>query len=145
MFDGFFNAIFGKLIQWQPLLGLIIICLIFTLIVTLIYKFTTNQTLMKELKAKLKSHQAEMKTFKNDPQKLMAIQKEAMEANMKYMMQSFKPMLFTFIPVIIMWSWLRTVYEATTISFIGITSWIWIYIIFSMAFSMILRKIMRLA
>ncbi|MDD5253614.1 MAG: EMC3/TMCO1 family protein [Candidatus Nanoarchaeia archaeon] len=124
---------------------MIIICLIFTLIVTLIYKFTTNQTLMKELKAKLKSHQAEMKTFKNDPQKLMAIQKEAMEANMKYMMQSFKPMLFTFIPVIIMWSWLRTVYEATTISFIGITSWIWIYIIFSMAFSMILRKIMRLA
>ncbi|MDD5177733.1 MAG: EMC3/TMCO1 family protein [Candidatus Nanoarchaeia archaeon] len=145
MFDSFFNAIFGKLIQWDPLGGLIVICLVLTFIVTLIYKFTTNQTLMKELKVKTKEYQLEMKKFKNDPQKLMEIQKQAMDVNMKYMMQSFKPMLFTLIPVIILFGWLTSVYETTPIRFIGITSWLWIYIIFSMIFSIILKKVMRLA
>ena len=144
MLDSFFNAIFGKLIQWNPLGGLIVLCFILTLIITIIYKYTSNQKEMRLLKDKLKEHQLEMKKFKNDTQKLMEIQKQAMDVNMKYMLHSFKPMLFTFIPIIIMFGWLRNVYEVTPINFIGLTSWIWIYIIFSMIFSLGLRKIMRL-
>ena len=71
-----------------------------TLLITLIYKFTTDQDLMKQLKAELKELQAEMKALKSEPEKAMEVQKRAMQTNMKYMMQSMKATLFTFIPII---------------------------------------------
>jgi len=43
---------------------------------------------------------------RNEPQKMMAVQKKAMETNMKYMMHSFRPMIFTFIPIIIIFGWM---------------------------------------
>ena len=48
-----------------------------------------------------------MKEFKQDPKKVMEIQKRAMETNMKYMMHSLKPTLITFLPIIIIFGWLN--------------------------------------
>lgn len=143
MFDSFFNAIFGSLIAKSPLGGLILVCFLLTLLMTVAYKYLTDQELMKSLKQEIKDFQKEMKELKDNPSKMMEIQKKAMEKNMKYMMHSFKPMLFTFIPLIIIFGWLRNVYTTQTVSFIGITSWFWIYIIFSVGFSMILRKLLK--
>jgi len=143
MFDGFFNAIFGSIIAKSPLWGLILISFVLTLLITVAYKYLTDQELMKSLKKEMKDFQKEMKDFKDEPSKIMELQKKAMEKNMKYMMQSFKPTLFTFIPLIIVFGWLRNVYTEQTVSFIGISSWFWLYIIFSIVFSIILRKVMR--
>jgi len=60
------------------------------------------------LKDEIKKMQTEMKQHKDDPKKVMKMQKKAMEKNMKYMMHSLKPTLFTFIPLIIIFSWLNT-------------------------------------
>jgi len=137
----FFDSIFGYLIGWNKFVALIIISFILTLLITLVYKFLTDQHLMKSLKEEIKSHQEESKNHKDNPEKLIQIQKEAMEKNMKLMMHSMKPMLFTFLPIIIIFGWLRTTYTDWT-GPLGL-GWIWVYIISSIIFSMTLRKILK--
>ena len=123
---------------------ILIISLFLTLVTTLIYKYVTDQELMKTLKDDMKAMQAEMKTLKEHPEKMMAVQKQAMQKNMKYMMQSFKPMLITFIPVVFIFGWLSRHYTAlgNPDVFFGI-SWLWTYIIFSLVFSIGLRKFLK--
>ena len=140
----FFDLIFGSLVAWSPLYGLIIISFILTLIITVAYKYLTDQNLMKEMKAKLKEYQKQMKENKGDTSKIMEIQKKAMEINMKYMMHSLKPSLFTLLPLILIFNWLRIVFEGIDLNFLGFfNGWIWAYIIVSIAFSIGLRKVLK--
>jgi len=106
--DPVLNLIFNPLINLSPLWGIAVISVILSVIITVIYKYTTNQDLMRDLKKEMKEFQNEVKALRDDPQKAMAVQKRAMETNMKYMMQSFKPMFFTFIPIILIFGWLNT-------------------------------------
>jgi len=89
----------------HPALSIFIVSFGITLIITLAYKYLTNQKEMKELKLEMKSMQKEMKTSKDDPKKMMAINKKMMAKNMKYMKQSFKPTLYTFLPIILIFAW----------------------------------------
>src|SRR3989344_7479675 len=107
MFENLLNPVFNPLLNLNPAIGILIISFILALLITVIYKYTTNQSLMKDLKNELKELQKEIKELRNEPQKAMAVQKKAMETNMKYMMHSFKSMIFTFIPVIIIFGWLN--------------------------------------
>lgn len=142
MFDSFFNYIFGFLINWNKFIALLIISFILTLIITLIFKFLTDQHLMKTLKEEIKLSQQEAKNHKDNPKKLIEIQKQAMEKNLKLMMHSMKPMLFTFLPIIIVFGWLRNTYTgwSSPIPYMG---WIGTYIIFSLIFSISLRKLLK--
>nr|MBI4156842.1 DUF106 domain-containing protein [Candidatus Woesearchaeota archaeon] len=139
--NNFFNFIFGWAVNISPLIGMIVISFFLTLIVTLVYKWTTDQVMMKSLKDELKQHQKEMKNYKDDPKKMMEIQGKAMEKNMKYFMHSLKPMIITFIPLILVFGWLKLTYNGIEVLF-GL-SWIWSYIIFSMIFSIVLRKVLK--
>ena len=140
----FFDFIFGWLVALNPLFGLIVISLVLTLIITIAYKYLTDQKLMKELKDKLKDYQNQMKENKQDHQKVMEIQKQAMDANMKYMIQSFKPTIYTLLPLILIFNWLRTIYQGIDLNFLWfIHNWIWVYILISVISSMLLRKILK--
>ena len=106
-FETLLNPILNPLLEstgyfWT----LLILVFIITVIITLIYKYTTNQSLMKDLKAELKSFQKQIKDLKSKPDEAMKVQKKMMETNSKYMMHSFKPMLFTFLPIIIFFGWM---------------------------------------
>ncbi|MEK6835030.1 MAG: EMC3/TMCO1 family protein [Nanoarchaeota archaeon] len=139
---GYFNLALGPFINWNPAISLLIISFILTLITTLTYKYTTNQEMIKSFKEESKKLQEEMKLLKNDPGKIMEKNKELMEKNMEMMKQSFKPLLYTFIPFAIIFFGLRNIYEPFGKILFGL-SWIWIYIISSVIFSMILRKLLK--
>ncbi len=106
-FDTILNPIFGPLLKLSPLWAIIIISLVIAVIITFVYKWMTDQNLMKSLKGDIKKFQKEMKELKHEPQKVMAIQKKAMQTNMKYMMHSMKPTLITFLPIILIFGWLN--------------------------------------
>ena len=91
--DTIFNPWLGPVLNLPPFWTILIISAGITLLITVAYKYTTNQTEMKRIKDDLKAHQKEMKSTK-DTKKLMQIQKKALDLNMKYMMGSFKA-LFT--------------------------------------------------
>jgi uncharacterized membrane protein (DUF106 family) len=107
MFETLLNPVFSPLLKLPPLVGIILVTLLVSLIITIVYKYMTDQTMMKDLKERQKEYQKKMKELRKDPEKLMKIQKQAMEVNMKYMTQSFKPTLITFLPIIIIFGWLN--------------------------------------
>lgn len=135
-------AILENLIAWSALFSLLIISLLVTIISTLAYKYLTDQKMIKEHKDHMKKLQEEMKSLKDNPNLMMEKQKEMMQKNLGIMKSSLKPMLFTFIPFLIIFLWLRTAYEPVGKIAFGMT-WLWIYIISSIIFSIILRKILK--
>ena len=106
VFENILNPIFFPLLSLPTLWAVIILSFLISLIITIIYKYTTDQNLMKQLKEEMKEFQKEVKELKKEPEKAMQVQKKAMQTNMKYMMQSMKSTLFTFIPIIIIFSWM---------------------------------------
>ncbi|MFH1849576.1 MAG: EMC3/TMCO1 family protein [archaeon] len=107
MFESFINPLLAPLLDLPPLASITIIALGISILITLVYRWMTDQDLMKSLKDEMKKLQKEMKELKHDPKKMMAVQKQAMEKNMKYMMHSMKPTLITFLPIIIIFGWLN--------------------------------------
>ncbi|MBD3304696.1 DUF106 domain-containing protein [Candidatus Woesearchaeota archaeon] len=105
--DPALNFIFGPLLSLPAFWAILIMSFLISLIIVLIYKFATNQNLMKQLKDEIKTLQKQAKELKHEPEKAMAVQKKAMQTNMKYMMQSMKATLLTFIPIIIIFGWLQ--------------------------------------
>ena len=105
-----FDYAFGPLLALPTIWAVIILSILISLITTLIYKWTTNQQLMKDLKDEIKRLQSEAKTLKDQPQKAMEVQKQAMETNMKYMSHSMRPTIITFIPIILIFGWMSAVF-----------------------------------
>lgn len=104
--EGLFDPVFAPLLGLNAVWVILIISLLISVIMTLIYKFMTDQHVMKDLKGQLKKYQAEMKNLRDNPSKMMETQKKAMSINMEYMKHSFKPMIFSFLPIIIIFGWL---------------------------------------
>lgn len=125
------------LLQQYAQYSLIGISLLITLAMTLVTKYFTNQKRMKELKDLQKSCQQKLKEHKNNPKELEKIQKEMMASSMELMKHSFKPMLITALPLLLVLFWIRTVYDGVLVG------WIWWYIISSVIFSIILRKLLK--
>ena len=107
MFEGVLSPVFDPLLKLPMVWVVVIMAFLITFLITVIYKFTTNQNLMKELKDEMKELQKEMKELKSDPQKMMQVQKKSMQTNMKYMSHSMRSMLFTFIPIILIFGWMN--------------------------------------
>jgi uncharacterized membrane protein (DUF106 family) len=105
--DPVLNLAFGWLLPLPPFWSILILSFILSLLISLIYKFTTNQSVMKDLKTEIKTLQQEMKLLKDNPSKMMEVNKKMFEVNGKYMSHSLKPMLFTFLPVILIFGWLN--------------------------------------
>jgi uncharacterized membrane protein (DUF106 family) len=104
----FLDPVFNPLLGMPPFWAVFTITAIITLVITIIYKYTTDQKKMKALKDDLKKMQKKMTELaKTDPQKAMKMQKEAMSKNMEMMKHSFRPTLYTFIPIIIIFGWLN--------------------------------------
>jgi uncharacterized membrane protein (DUF106 family) len=104
----FLDPVFNPLLALQPWAAILLISAVLTLLSTLVYKWTTPQKRLKDLKKQLKEYQDKIKKMSRDnPKKAMEVQKKAMELNMEYMKHSFKPMLYTFIPIILIFGWLQ--------------------------------------
>ncbi|MBU2104455.1 MAG: DUF106 domain-containing protein [Nanoarchaeota archaeon] len=121
----------------NPKLSIIIFALLVTLVMTLITKKVTDQNRMRELKEIQKKCQINIKDSKGDLKKQKEIQKEMMQCSMELMKHSFKPMLITMIPILILIWWIRSIYSTV------FPGWIWWYLVSAMASSIILRKIFK--
>ncbi len=91
---------------FSPFWFLIIITFLVTLLITIIYKYTTNQELVKRLRDEMKDIQKQMKEYKEDVEKVKSLQKESFEKMGLQFKQSMKPMIITMIPMIIILGWL---------------------------------------
>ncbi len=107
----FLDPVLTPLLSLPPLLAIAVISFAVSLIITIVYKYTTNQQMMKEFKEESKQLRQKMKELKNEPQKLAELNKKALEKQMKVMVHSFKPTLFTIIPLILIFGWFNAHYS----------------------------------
>ncbi|MBT7903561.1 DUF106 domain-containing protein [Candidatus Woesearchaeota archaeon] len=107
VFENLLDPVFAPLLNINSLVSVIILAFIISILITLVYKYVTDQNKMKEMKDTMKKNQKKMKELKNDPDKMMKVQKETMQINMEMMKQSFKPTIITLLPIIIIFGWLN--------------------------------------
>lgn len=108
VFENILDPVFSPLLKMPPVLAILLVSFVLTLIITLVYKYTTDQKKMKKLKDEMKENQKKIKELsKKEPEKAMKIQQEAMKSNMDYMKSSFKSTLYTILPIIIIFGWLN--------------------------------------
>ena len=140
----FLDPVLGPVMTISNPWNILLLSFVLTLVMTLLYKFLTNQKLMKQLKEEMKLHQKEIKELKNMPEKMMETQKVMMDKQIKYFLQSLKPTIVSFIPVILIFTWMRNYYlglgNPAVLFGLG---WIWAYILSSIIFSIGLRKLLK--
>jgi len=132
-----------------PIAFIALVSAVLAIASTLVYKYMTDQALIKTIRADMKKYQAQMKEHKGNPEKVIEIQKQMMPLNSKLMMQTMKPMFITIIPFLLIFHWLRTIFDGAILiplSFWeGHLGWVGTYIIISMILTTVIRKAMKVA
>jgi len=134
----------GILLGWNLTLGMTIIIILIALIMTLVQKYATDQKTLMEMRT-------EQKKMREDLKKLKVGSKEHNELSMKsmkfmgpMMKLSMRPAIYTSIPLILFFRWFMDFFNVIgNPKFFGFLSWFWFYLLGSIIFSSILRKIFK--
>ncbi len=139
------NPTAGKLLNFNLNFGMLTIAGIIALFLTLIQKYTVDNETLRKLKQEQKLLQEEMKKFRGHPEKLLELQKKQFEFIPKTMDITLRPLIYTAIPIILFFRWFSDYFTALPgVKIFGFFSWFWAYLIFSLIFSMIFRKMLKL-
>ena len=134
----------GLVLNWNVFWGMTILVLIITIFMTIVQKYATDQETLREMKKEQKALNDEMKRFKDHPEKVMQLQKESMKFVMPMMKLSMRGMIYTGIPLILMFRWFMDTFAALgNPKFFGFMTWFWFYLITSIIFSAFVRKWMN--
>lgn len=135
----------GYLLKINIYFGMLIVVFVFTFATTLAQKYGTNQEELRKMKGEQKILQEEMKNYKEHPDKLLELQKKQLEFLPRTMDLTMKPLIYTFIPFILFFRWFNDFFIVNDFKFFGFLSWFWFYLIASIVFSSILRKLLKVA
>jgi uncharacterized membrane protein (DUF106 family) len=138
------NPTAGVLLNWNLTYGMVIIILIISIFMTLIQKYATDQETLREMKKEQKILQEEMKKYKEHPEKMMELQKKQFEFIPKMMKMSMRPLVYTAVPLILFFRWFMDFFSVLgNPKFFGFFNWFWFYLLGSIIFSTILRKVLK--
>jgi uncharacterized membrane protein (DUF106 family) len=104
-----FNSIFGKVFDvlfypfrsMSPWVGMIIISLLTGLLMLFVFKWTSNQKGIKQVKNKIKAHLLELRLFKDSLALSLQAQGNILRCNLRYIGYSAKPMMVMILPLIL--------------------------------------------
>jgi len=131
----------GFLLNWNLAIGMSIIVLIITILTTIIQKYTTDQKTLKELRDEQKEIQKQIKENKNNPQKIMELQKKQWAGFPKQFKLNMVSIVYTGVPFILLFRWFNDYFISNgNIKIFGFLGWFWFYLIASIIFSSILKK-----
>jgi len=129
-----------ELMQSYPRISVILASLLISFFISLVNYLVLDKEKMHELKRKQKALQEEMKSHKDNPVKIMELQKEMFSHMGESFKHSLKPMLITFVPLILIFPIMRGVLLTTEIA----RTWFWWYLTASIIGSTIFRKLFKL-
>ena len=144
-FHSILDPVFSPLLNWNIFLGMSLIVLVLSILMTLVQKYCVDQESLKEIKKRQKEIQKEMKEYREHPEKIAELSKEQFEFMGKMMKISMGSIVYTAIPFILLFRWLSDYFSLIDYSFFGVLSWFWFYLLASIVFSSILRKILKVA
>lgn len=102
-----FNSTFGRLLEFiffpfrnmSPWIGMIFISFLTALLMLFIFRFTSNQQGIRQVKKKIIAHLLELRLFKDSLSITLKAQGNILRYNLKYIGYSAKPMLVLIIPI----------------------------------------------
>lgn len=143
------NVVMGFLFSWSilisPYLCIFLVTIFLTLISTVVYKYTSDQTRLKIIKEEMDGLKKKMKDSKGDMQKYSEYNKKLTGLSletMKHSIFNFKYMIITLIPLGLAFNWLRLTFSPMNL-WGSAWGWFWIYMIFSLIVSQLARKILK--
>jgi uncharacterized membrane protein (DUF106 family) len=101
------NPLLSPVLVLQPLLAIGSVAVVISLLITVTYKFTTNQNLLKAIREEMKSIQKELRESRGDANKASELNKKLMQKTGQQMKHSMRSYIFTLIPVILIFSWMQ--------------------------------------
>ncbi|MBT3643090.1 DUF106 domain-containing protein [archaeon] len=131
-----------EFINANPKVSLLMITIVVTFVSTLIHKWMTNQEHLKQLKIRQKEIQKELKGCK-DENLLKELNLELMKLTGVMFKSSMRPMFVTIIPFFALFYWIRQMYIPLLGE--GWGGWLTYYFAFSIASSMVFRKVFKMA
>ncbi len=137
------NPTAGWLLDWNISIGFLIFTAVITLITTLLQKYATDQSALKTIKEEQKLVQEEMKLAKESPGKQMELSKKSMELMFKAMPITMRPVIYTSIPFILFIRWFGDYFTIHVVKIFGFMNWLLAYIILTLVFSIIFRKVFK--
>lgn len=100
-----FSSVFDlMLVPLKPMgdfWSLTIFSIITGMLMLLIFRYTSNQSSIKNVKNKIKAHLLELRLFKDDLRIMFSALKLILKHNFRYMFYALKPMLFMVVPVVL--------------------------------------------
>ena len=93
-----FDPTAGILLNWNITWGMIIIVIIISIFMTIVQKYATDQETLRELKKEQKILGNEMKKYRDNPEKMLELQKKQFEFIPQTMKLSMRPIIYTGIP-----------------------------------------------
>ncbi len=92
---------------FPPAVAIVLVSGLVSMVTSLVYKFTTDQKLMKQIKDDIKRLQGEMRSEK-EPVKAAQMQKEVMRHSMRQFSSSTKSTLITLVPLFLLFGWMSS-------------------------------------
>ncbi len=135
----------GRLLDYNINMGMLAITGIISLCLTIVQKYTVDNETLRKLKQEQKLLSQEMKKFRDHPEKLMELQKKQFEFLPKTFNLTLRPLVYTAIPIILFFRWFSDYFEVVDgVKIFGFFSWFWAYLVFSIIFSTLFRKLLKL-
>lgn len=105
-----FNTVFGNIFSilflpfgtFSPWAAMIFISLLTGIFMLLVFRWTSNQAGIREVKNRIKAHLLEIRLFKDNLGLSLKAQGNILKNNMRYISYSAKPMLVMIIPLILL-------------------------------------------
>jgi len=135
----------GRLLDWSVNFGMVLFSGIISLFIIIIQKYTTDQDLLRQIKKEQKLLQQEMKKFKDQPEKLLELQKKQFEFIPKTFDITMRPVMYTSVPIILFFRWFHDYFTMHEVEIFGFLGWFWAYLILSIIFTTIFRKVFNVA
>lgn len=138
------NPTAGWLLNWNLTWGMFLIVFVIAFLTTLVQKYATDQEALRELRKEQKILQEEMKKYRDHPEKIAELSKKQFAFIPKTFKLTSRSIMFTGIPFILFFKWFRDFFVIMgDPKFFGFLSWFLFYLIFTMVFSSILRKALK--
>ncbi|MBE0460799.1 MAG: hypothetical protein IBX60_04105 [Candidatus Aminicenantes bacterium] len=105
----FFNSIFGKIFEFifipfskmNPWIGMAVASFLTGIFMLAIFRWTSNQEGIRNVKNKIKAHLLEIRLYKDNLSLSLKAQGNILRYNLKYVGYSAKPMVFMIIPIVL--------------------------------------------
>jgi hypothetical protein len=98
---GFFTFILRPFENGHATAGIVFISLVTGTVMLFLFKLTSNQAAMKEVKTKISAYFLEMRLYKEDISAVMGSQRRILAANLRYMTLALIPACVMIVPVIL--------------------------------------------